>query len=300
MLDTEPTSSPDSSITVLQDEVQRKLGGCMLRVQQYERLMKAMLAGAALEGTPATIESTFTGRATEVSDKSLGILLQNYFLEEFLVDSSMNSNQVEPAGMSAESQAIAAGLPYLKFRFQMQMEPEHFEQTKQTLLKLRDLRNEVVHHLLDRFDIDKESGSLAAIAYLDACYATFNNHYLQLREWAVSMENARALAASIIKTQMFEDFFVSGINPDGTVDWPASGVVQALREAEVACAKDGWTLLDSAIAWLRINHSNQIPVKYQSRTWKQVLKRSKQFEIRVAIDPASNCGQTWFRSRAVA
>ena len=245
MPDTEPTSSPDNSIKALQHEVQRKLGRCVLHIQQYERLMKAMLAGAALEGTPATIKSTRTDKATEVSDKSLGVLLQNYFLKEFLVDSSTTNNQIESAGTSAESQAIAAGRPYVKFRFQMQVEPEDFEQTKQTLLKLRDLRNSVVHHLLDRFDIHEESGCRAAIAYLDACYATFNNHYLQLRGWAASMENARARSASLIKTQMFEDLLVNGIHPDGTVDWPASGVVQALREAEVACAKESWTLLDS-------------------------------------------------------
>ena len=146
-----------------------------------------------------------------------------------------------------------------------------------------------------RFGYDGE-----AETYLDGSYATFNNHYLQLKEWAANMENTRALSASFIKTQIFEDLVVNGINPDGTIDWPACGVVQALREAEVACAKESWTLLDSPIAWLRAVHSDQAPAKYRCKTWKQVLKRSKQFEIRVAVDPVSSHGQTWFRSRAVA
>ena len=243
--------------------------------------------------------STLTGKAAEVGAKSLGILLENYFLKEFLVDSSKNSNQIESAGTSAESQAIAAGLPYVKARFQIQMATEGFEQTKQALLTLRDLRNSVVHHLLDRFDIHTESGSLGAIAYLDESYLTFDAHCLQLRQWAESMVHARSLSASFMASQVFEDLMVNGIKPDGSVEWPASGVVQALREAEKACAIESWTLLDSAIAWLRNDHLDQTPAKYQCKTWKQVLERSKQFETRTAVDPVNNRGQTWFRSSAV-
>ena len=301
---TEPISSPDNSITASQCEVQRQLGRCLLRIQQYERLMKAMLAGAAQEGTSTTIESTLASKATEVGDKTLGTLLVNYFLKEFLVDSSKNDNQTRQteaaAETSAERQVIATGLPYFKFRFQIRMEPEAFEKTKRLLLQLRDLRNEVVHHLLDQFDVCKESECLDAIAYLDTCYVFVDERYQQLKGWAASMKNASALAASFSSTQQFKDLVCNGIYPDGTVDWPASGAVQALREAEIACAKEGWTLLDSAIVWLRADHSDQTPAKYQCKTWKQVLKRSKQFEIRATVDPASTRGKTWFRSRTTA
>ncbi len=271
----------------------------MLRVQQYERLMKAMLARMALGGTEATIETSLTVKANEVSDKSLGVLLQNYFLKEFLVDSGTKSNQTESAEF-AESQAIAAGLPYFKFRFQMQMSPEDIEQTKQALLKFRDLRNAVVHHLLDQSDISNASGCLGAIAYLDTSYVTFDAHCLQLKEWAEGMARARSSNASFMGSQVFEDSVINGINPDGSIDWPDSGIVQALREAEKARAKEGWTLLDTAIAWLRTDHSDQTPPKYQCKTWKQVLKRSNQFEVRVEVHPVSNQGQTWFRSRTSA
>ena len=114
------------------------------------------------------------------------------------------------------------------------------------------------------------------------------------------MDNARTLSASFVQTQMYEDFVYNGINPDGSVEWPASGIVHALRKAEAACAKEGWTLLDSAIAWLRADHSDQTPTKYQCKTWRQVLKRSQQFEILAAVDPANTSGKTWFRSRTAA
>jgi hypothetical protein len=300
MTDNLINTAPNMALVAMQHEVQRKLGRCVLRVQQYERLMKAMLARMALEGTEATIESSLTVKATEVSEKSLGVLLQNYFLKEFLVDSGTNSDQTESAVTFAESQAIAAGLPYFKFRFQMQMSPEDFERTKHTLLNFRDLRNAVVHKLLDRFDIYDESGCLGAIAYLDTSYVTFDAHCIQLKEWAEGMARARSSNASSMGSQVFEDSVINGINPGGSIDWPASGIVQALREAEKARAEEGWTLLDTAINWLRTDHSEQRPTKYQCKTWKPVLQRSKQFEIRVVVDPVSNHRQTWFRSSPAA
>ena len=52
---TEPESSQstvdmDGVLKALQHEVQRKLGRCMLRLQQYERSFKAMVAGMAVPG----------------------------------------------------------------------------------------------------------------------------------------------------------------------------------------------------------------------------------------------------------
>jgi hypothetical protein len=40
----------DDSSEVLQQNVQRHLGRCMLRLQQYERLLKSMVANMAVKG----------------------------------------------------------------------------------------------------------------------------------------------------------------------------------------------------------------------------------------------------------
>jgi hypothetical protein len=74
-------------------------------------------------------------------------------------------------------------------------------------------------------------------------------------------------------------------------------VVQALREAEAACAVEGWVPLDSAIGWLGKHHPDQTLGKYQCKTWQQLLKRCAQFEIRSTQGDASARGQTWYRSK---
>ena len=295
MPDQLPIPTPDTTLIEFLRVVQAKLGACLIRLQQYEHLMKAILAARTAEGTVEQIERTRLKTLTEVQIKTLGMLV-NEFCEDFVVSDDSDAEEIQ--GSESTNRGLEA--PWFSYRHTMQMSPERHQQTKAALIELKELRNQLVHHFLERFSLTDENSCRDADAYLDVSYATFNNHYLQLKEWAASMENARALSASFIKTQMFEDLFVNGINPDGTVDWPASGVVGALREAEVACAEDGWTLLDSAIAWLRTDHSDQTPAKYRCKTWKQVLKRSKQFEIRIAVHPVTNHGQTWFRSSAVA
>lgn len=46
----ETTTLPSNLVPDLQRTVQRKLGRCMLQLQQYERLLKAMVAHSELSG----------------------------------------------------------------------------------------------------------------------------------------------------------------------------------------------------------------------------------------------------------
>ena len=300
MTDNVVSTHPVASAIEVQREVQRKLGRCMIRIQQFELLMKAMLSSMAGEGTVKEFELAKEKTASNVNGKSLGNLVNDYFFTDYLVNADTVRDKLDRAEeaelASPEAAAVAAGLPYFKYRFQMQMEPRELKREKAALNKFRDLRNEIVHHLLDKFNLGEASSCQAALAYLDESYEAIDEHFIRLKGWASSMNTAREASIAFMQSNAYLDFLVNGVNPDGTVDWPASGVVNALRTTEAACATNGWTLLDSAIAWLRTDHADQTPAKYQCKTWKQVLKRSNQFEIRAAVDSVSNRGQTWFRS----
>lgn len=289
MLDKLTAPQPNQALVDVQREVQRKLGRCIVRVQQFEKLMKAMLSSMAAEG--ASSKETV---ARDLNGKPLGHLLREYFFEDFLVDEATLRDESESA---AESKALAAGLPYVKYRFQIQMEPAVLERTKNALVKFRDLRNELVHHLIDKFDIADELSCQAAVVYLDESYETIDGHCMQLKEWALGMEKAREMQVAFMQSETFSDFIFDGINPDGNIDWPASGIVRALRKAETACALNGWALLDTAIAWLPSDYPDQTPAKYLCKTWRQILKRSGQFEIKTITNEVGGKGQTWFQSK---
>ena len=68
----------NDALAFLQHEVQRKLGRCMIRLQQYERLLKAMFANMAVEGPFEPLHGGRAGQVAGASDKNLGTLARMF------------------------------------------------------------------------------------------------------------------------------------------------------------------------------------------------------------------------------
>ena len=294
MLKTAVRSSPLNLLAEMQREVQCTLGACLLQIQQYEHLLKNLLAIANIEGSAETIESNGVERANHLHDKPLGVLIKDHLLKDFVVNVTHDFDE-HGADSDLESLVIATGQPYFKSRHQIVMTPEKLEITSKELEEMRVTRNDMVHHFLDRFSLKTEEGCSVALTYLGTCQTTFESNFTQLSEWSASMLNTRALSASFMQSQVVQDLF-DGINPNGTVDWSSSAIVQVLREAEAACGLNGWTLLNTAIAWIGKQHAEQTPSKYRCKTWRQVLKRSGQFETRTEASEVGNRNETRFQS----
>jgi hypothetical protein len=271
----------------LQRDVQRKLGRCLLRLQQYENLLKALVAHGAVAGPPAELVAVRDSQVASAQKKTLGTLV-GMLTERHLTSAEDDDNTDEPQG---------DGGPWFRFRFQVGLDASQHQATTSALKELVDLRNELVHHFLQRFNIWEPQGCRDADAYLDASYETIDGHYLTLRGWAQVMHEAQEAMASFMKTAAFEDLLVNGIAPDGTVDWPASGAVRCLRNAEGRFATEGWTLLNTATTWIRAQHPDQHPQRYGCGSWRHIIHESRQFEVRRTMNTEQGCGEVWYRSR---
>lgn len=287
-MDAAASPAPDGTrLAELQRAVQHKLGGCIWRLQQYERLLKAMVANADLAGEPAQLQALREARVASVNKTTLGGLV-SMFTGGYL--------RAEDESALAQETDDKSPVDRLWFSFQqrMEMSAERLEAITAELKELVDLRNELVHHLLERFDLGQLDRCEAAVAYLDDSRATIDRHYQTLRSWAEHMDKARALAASVMNSDAFKDLFIDGIAPDGQVNWPASGIVSSLREAEQALAPLGnqahWVELNAAIAWISRQHPDQTPKRYGCSSWRQVLHESGEFEVMRKPAPAPNTG----------
>ena len=174
--------------------------------------MKAMLSSMAAEGTVEQLELALKKTASDVNGKSLGNLLNDYFFTGYLVNAgtmSTNPSSTEEAELSApEAAAVAAGIPYFKYRFQMQMEPDELERKKAALIKFRNLRNELVHHLLDKFNLGETASCQAALAYLDESYEAIDEHFIRLKGWASSMNTALETQIAFMQSNAYLDILV--------------------------------------------------------------------------------------------
>lgn len=269
--------------------MQRLLGRCLLRLQQYERLMKTLLAHHELVGPVHTLEAQREARAEKLADKTLGTLVKALF-DTYAVPNGFERDMLPEDKTPTDRSSMALS-------FRMTMAPEQLARTRAAIEELVTLRNDLVHHLIDRFDLWTDVGCLAAVQHLEASYERIDRHHGELVGWAKSMDEARAHAAAFYQSETFHDLLVNGIAPDGSFEWPASGIVRVLREAGQHMSVDGWSRLDSVQAWIEAHHAEQTPARYGCQTWPQVLSESRLFDLEYR---AGDDGRkvAWFRERA--
>ncbi|WP_275760548.1 OST-HTH/LOTUS domain-containing protein [Ralstonia pseudosolanacearum] len=268
--------------------MQRKLGRCLLRLQQYETLLKSLVAHRDIAGPPAQLQAIREAKMAWVQKQTLGTLVR------VLTASYLTQSQGDDAADEDES---GDGGVWVRFRSQIELGPERYEAIVEALQELVNLRNELVHHFLQRFNIWEVDGCATADVHLDACYETIDGHFLTLRGWAQSMQEAWSHMASFMATPAYQDFVVNGVSPDGAVNWPTSGVVNCLRDAESRFGINGWTKLDAATAWIREQHPDQQPLRYGCGSWRQVIHESRQFETRKQSNNDGSGNEVWYRSR---
>lgn len=275
-------------------ELQQKLGRCMLRLQQYERLLKAMVGTMAVDGPIERLHAVRVQKESDASDKSLGVLVRMFMTGH--VTPTLPTGEARRS--DASNDVKRADVAWASMKFRLAMSPERQAQTEKGLAELVSLRNELVHHLIERFDISDESGCRAASIHLDRCYEQIDGHCKLLRSWAATLVQSQALASSYLHSDALDDMFVHGIHEDGSVCWPRSTIVECLREAEADCQVDGWASLDAAITFILKKNRDQVPSRYGCRTWRQVLRKSGLFELRSTAKSDGAIGHAWYRSSA--
>lgn len=201
------TDSDMESLKAPQHEVQRLLGLCLLRIQQYEHLLKAIVAHHDLYGTPSTWEAEKAKRVQKVSTKTLGGLVGD-LMGSYLVDTGQAERPPDHLPDGPE--------PTVRMTLQLQLEAADWARTQKDLKDLVKLRNGLVHHFIDRHDLGTIHGCLAAQEVLVADYKRIDLSAQQLAGWAEQMEQTRISAAAMLQSDAVRDLLLEGSAPDGS------------------------------------------------------------------------------------
>ena len=65
------------------------------------------------------------------------------------------------------------------------------------------MRNELVHHLIERFEISTAAGCHEAIKHLQDCFERIGIHFTTLREFAISFDESRR---SFLESKEFQSW----------------------------------------------------------------------------------------------
>lgn len=289
------SSLPEHVIT-LHREVQRKFGRNLLRLQQYEKLVKILVAEQSIAGTLNDLDNVLASQHETAANKTLGQVvgeLVGNFIAPAKSTSDHEDNDDEDVRDSTQL--------WMRTSFHIELSEDDFKRTKQNLAELVELRNELAHHFLDKHDLWTEPGCLAADFYLDDCFKQIDAHFIELQQWAKHYVDTRAAVAKHIDTPEFTDFITQGILPGNAgVLWHSCTIVKLLRDAEAALAKEGWTLLSNAIAYIGKREAEHTPKKYGCSSWRHVLHESNLFELRKVQTAPGLPREIWYRSRPCA
>lgn len=273
----------------LEREVQQSFGRCMLRLQEYELLLKTLIIHRELKGTVNQLKQNWLEREENFATDSLGSLVKEFLKSHVAIEGAVQTPLEDIKDISE---------PLLNFRSNIQMSEMNYEKTKDQLEELTSLRNNLAHHFLQQFDIKTIDGCSKARTYLDQCFSLINTHFSQMQTWIDSFTKAQGIMASFAQTETFSDLVVNGITPDGKVCWPIAGIVVALREAAGKLNVNGWTNLHEAKALIEAAEPDQTPAKYHCSTWQQVLHDSRIFIIEYRQTQTEE-KQAWYSERSI-
>lgn len=279
-----PETSPEQRA-----EIHRKLGRCMLRLQQYERLTKTILVDHELSGTVDTLQARRQARIDEFKTLTLGQLIKQ-MQASYLVPNAEGESRVAAEPPPELTQV------WMSFRSSMQLDPATLATTVQAMQELVELRNGLVHHLLEQFSLWTLDGCAAASAHLDQSYDRIDRHMVELVAWAKTMEETTRCHAGFMQSDAFLDVLLS---KDDSAIPPLnceSLIVVHLKQAERVLAIDGWTWLNDAIAHISKCAKGEVPSRYQCKTWRQVLQRSGVFEFERRQSPGQHGLLTAYRT----
>lgn len=269
-----------------------KFGLCVLRLQRYEHLAKAVLGGAVVETHGQTIARPNETRAGPIAKKTLGPVMEDLVKGVIKSDAAPDDPDDEIAG--------DLNLIKIRTRFTRVLPADAHEKFKHRTESFVDMRNELVHHFLQRFDLTSDGGYQAAMAHLDRCLQSVDAELLELEGLAKDMQQMISLQTQILSQMDIMEIFAREF-PEGSPDdfGPEHELIRWLKQAECMAREDGWTSLAVAASYIHAQSPDLRLKDHKVAKWSKVLDRSRVFEKQVEFAEGTAIPTRWYRSPPV-
>lgn len=148
----------DKTTDDLKVEVATLMGRCVLGLQQYELGLKQFLSVSMIEGDRETFKTNLEKRKTHYSSRTLGQLIGDFTGQHISIESRNESNSA-----TDDPQLPDSVRPYFRTKFSFIENDEGYQILLDNLASLVDTRNELVHHFLQRFNLNDGTSCQQAI-----------------------------------------------------------------------------------------------------------------------------------------
>jgi len=248
----------------VRDEVFRKIGINLLNFQKIELMLKYLTTNGRMSGTMSEFKANQERRATEVHKQTMGNLVGQFVENTFSKpeDSSQSAAELKE--------------PYISFSFSVDADPDYCESKKQTLKSLVDDRNDLIHHLLPRFNPDSIDSCVEIEQYLDQQREKLIPEYDHLKSLLENFEKAKKIHIDFLSSEEgIKQFELSFLRQSPIVELLLNISAQQQRS-------DGWTLLSVAGKQIHLilpEEIGQLKTAWGYKTLKEFMLASQLFDI---------------------
>ncbi len=260
-------------VTVARNEALRRIGRNIILFQDLERILK-YLASVQHPSMPLSkAQATRERRADSIRTQTLGQVAGDV-VQALFADTDPESTTPD-----------AITEPWLSFSFRIETDPAVVEEWRKTLKELIDERNDLVHHLLSRWNFHDADSCRALAVRLDEQRLRIIREIEKYRAHAQAVkEMGMALQAFFDSEEGKRQFDLASLQQSRLVAMLASVATEHARP-------DGWTLLSVAGSQLQRvipEEFSRMKAQHGEGSLHRLLIATELFHVRT--EPTSNGG----------
>ncbi len=259
------------------NDVFLEIGKNVVLFQQIEQLLKAILGNANFSGLAKELEAARARRIETLESKSMG-LLAGKFSKEVLAK-------------PAEAEEVPES--WISFSFRIDSDSGFVAEQQAALAEVVDLRNEMIHHFLPKWNWQSVESMKSAREHLIVQRDQALAQRLFLSQLLDRMRRAITLQAGVMASSEFEAEFER--------QWlMQSRIVSLLREAATRFAgPDGWVAIPKAAHFIHAQDPDakaDLKERYGFPTLKHLIEGTGIFDLKEL--PTKNGVREMYRLRA--
>ena len=256
------------------NEVLRKVGRNIVLFQQLEALLKFVVANGSLSGFASELNMLKRQQADKVNKHTMGTL----------VGQNVESSSPEFENSSPERQEIDEA--FFSFSFRVECDADYYQTRKETLAQMVSERNDLVHHLLPRFDTTSEESCEALGKELDTQSENIRLEIKRLQATAEALNDGRKQLADFLQSKEGQkELKLSFLRQSRLVLMLGDIATQMSRE-------DGWTLLNIAGQLVKEHAPEELEQMKEMHGYNSLKKLIQASEIFDIYDEATKKGGT--------
>lgn len=253
----------ERSLEQAKDEVLRKIGRNIYNFQVVEHMLKFLIRSGKVEGTLGNIAKKQQAHVNAVNSQTLGPLVAQ------LLDSMMPEH--DETKYPEEIKEI-----YMKTTFGMEVDSAFYESKKQELSALVAERNNLVHHLIPRFNPSSIQSCIETEQYLDVQNEKLMPELNYLKSLSEQRQEMIKKYSELVNSEQFN-------NQLELICLQKSNIVILLEELIFEHSRpDGWTSLATVGSLINERLPGKLVAmkkQHKYKTLKQLILASELFNI---------------------